>query len=602
MKILVTITGVWFLLVTSTSCGANSERSHDVKTHTSDEQRCLSLPACTAKLNQIATSKKYVHSKFLAEDMRRLGEPAWKVIVDLSASDDERVRDLAGSVMGQWFPLSEEKIPEIVAALRREPGGWPARALMRIPSEEATRALIDDVARIGGGNQSSFALGARLPEAFPLVFERMEEVDSIKLASGLSEVLSRPAEPENLARRQDIVKWLMAAASNQGNAPAYRRQATGFLLDMGPLKSVDLSPLRRNLESPDRSLVQLTRILLSQQGDPAALPYIQEECRQASKAGDANDSTFVSPRASCLNHLARAGAAAAGSVPLLEEWLEKATLDTSNQILATLGYLGDRSVVPLLESKLDSNDDREVTASLESLWRLRSKESLPRIHQVASEHWYSTVRTYASLVVTALETGDGTAVEAALDRAFRNDELASKHVWGLSMANEKRRKDCIAWQVDDNLIEYEEYLRTDAALLRKYQHSVDGLSQVAETSNGVFLGINKGEFGGGLVYQDRIGKKSDLSPENVVALLPRSDGSVLALVGLAHLMDRGGSILEIATDQSVPRVVASRRLPSAPNAVYRVKQGWLVNLASNEAVLLKVDLSLSEVGCYREFK
>ena len=602
MKILGTITGVWFLLVTSTSCGVNSERSHDVKAHTSDEQRCLSLPACTAKLNQFATSKKYVHSKFLAEDMRRLGEPAWKVIVDLSVSDDERVRDLAGSVMGQWFPLSEEKIPEIVAALRREPGGWPARALMRIPSEEATRALIDDVARNGGGNQSSFALGARLPEAFPLVFERMEEGDSFKLASGLSEGLSRPAQPENLARRQGIVKWLMAAASNQGNAPIYRRQATGFLLDMGPLKGVDLSPLRRNLESPDRSLVQLTRILLSQQGDPAALPYIQEECRQASKVVDANDSMFVSPRASCLNHLARAGAAAAGSVPLLEEWLEKATLDTSNQILATLGYLGDRSVVPLLESKLYSNDDREVTASLESLWRLRSKESLPRIRQVASKHWYSTVREFASLVANALETGNGAAVEAALDRAFRNDELASKHVWGLSMENDKKRKDCVAWKVDDNLIEYEEYLRTDAALLRKYQHSVDGLSQVAETAKGVFLGINKGEFGGGLVYQDLNGKKSDLSPENVVALLPRSDGSVLALVGLAHLIDRGGSILEIATDQSVPRVVASRRLPSAPNAVYRVKQGWLVNLASNETVLLKADLSLSEVGCYREFK
>lgn len=601
-------------LFCSASCTANQNGDSGksgARIKVKSEKPCLTVETCVSKLYRIAETNRHTEVPTLAKEMRALGEPGWQVVATLALSGDDNVREVAGAVMAQWSPLNEDKLPAVIAALKKEPGGWPARALMQIPSEAATQALISDVSENGGSNQSSYALFKRLPDAFPqIINSQLLRKDSTQLISGVAGELNMLARlsvgsQENQTAQNRIGAWLVNAASEIQRSEEYRRGALMLLLNVGKLEGVDLDSLQLNLRSKDSQLANLTARFLSQQGDPSTLSQTLAECNRLLDKTEAKNGYNTSPVPvfeDCLDPLARMGRSASSMVPNLQTWLKSASADNSNMILATLGYVGDASVIPLLESKLASQDERDVTASLESLWRLKSASSLPRIRALSEQHWYAPVREFAERVVNALLSGTHGPVNSALDRGFREESLTSKHVWGLPLDHQKKRPWCVAWRVNGKLIEKNSRFESDSGLLRQHQSALDGLNAVTQLGNGLLFGINKGEFGGGLIFQSEAGKRSSLSAENVVALVPHSDGRVLGLIGLAHMMDTGGSILVIGTEAGFPTILQLKRLPSAPESVYSTDSGWLVEMASHGAVLLKQDMSLTEINCAKRFQ
>ena len=565
---------------------------------------CASPVACIARLQDKDVAGDPHALQHVARELVRLGDPGWDALVVAATGDDEELRDAAGRVMEFWPPIDDRKVAGVAAALEREPGGWPARALMHSPSEAATKVLIDDLRRAGGENQSSHVLAMRLPRAFDAVIRSAVAADSLKLSAAVGGellMLSRNAVEDASAaqRQQRIGEWLLDAAGDSRNSVPYRREATAYLLDLGRLDGLDFSRLQANLSARDERLAWATRRFLIQQGDASMLPTVLAACGRmvAGKDGSNPDGSFA-PNVfeTCTDPLARMGTAARSAIPKLESWLEISDFDSRSMLIATIGYVGDVSNARLLEMQLSSTDERNVTASLESLWRLGAKTSIPAIRRVATSHWHDSVREFATRVADALQSGRPEAVEEALRRDFREDSPTSRHVWGLPLERNKQRPWCVAWSVGGRVVDERQRIKSDHALAKTHGVSQPGISATHALGDGLLFGIDQGEFGGGLVHRDQAGRTQRLSGANTVAIVPHRNGA-LAFTGLAHMMDTGGSMLRIETGRPAARIVERRYLPSAPVAVYRIDGGWLVDTASHLGIVIREDLSFSEATC-----
>jgi hypothetical protein len=154
---------------------------------------------------------------------------------------------------------------------------------------------------------------------------------------------------------------------------------------------------------------------------------------------------------------------------------------------------------------------------------------------------------------------------------------------------------CIEWQVGDERIAELEFVETPPEVIAlrgdvKAEYAV-------RIAGGVVLGINEGEWGGGLLVRTDAGKRVDLDTQNVAGLLALPDGDALAALGLAHMGDDGGWVVRVSASDGEPRIVARERLASAPNLAKPTRAGWLVVMANDQAVLVQPDLSLQPVAC-----
>ncbi|MGH8028779.1 MAG: hypothetical protein ACREO3_02475 [Arenimonas sp.] len=567
---------------------------------------CIDVDACERRLRAITqgSSAQYgidAEATPLAAAFRRLGEPAWTRAAALALEDDEAVRTLAAFVLGEWEPLDEGKIPDLMAALDKDPGGWPARALGRLGTPLAVEMLIADIRRAGLGNQSTQGLAQTMPASLPVILERLRDDDSRWLAVAVGAQLDAMAHVESRrARLDDVSRWLVATAADANANLRTRIEATRLLLDIAPHPVLDLFPLEANRDHRDPVMREMTRRLLMKQGSALVIDAVLEECHELlgtpGHPGRGDSLQLVLGFGGCLEPLARMGPAGRRAAPWLVERVAVVDADARNLLLATLGYLGDHDAVPVLVSALRSDDERDVTASLESLWRLRATEALLDVRVVARSHWYAPVRGFAARVGTALGGGATAPVEATLASPDRRGSLVDRHVWGLHARKARPVPTCVVWQVGgEQLRQRDDFESTPE--VEAWADDIKGAAHVLPFAGGVLLGIDKGEFGGGLVLRMRDGAQLELADENVQALLPLADGDVIAVVGHDVPVDHGGAVLRLSAHPAPAHIVERHRLPSAPLLAQPASGGWLVPMASHEALLLRRDLSFAQATC-----
>ena len=106
-------------------------------------------------------------------------------------------------------------------------------------------------------------------------------------------------------------------------------------------------------------------------------------------------------------------------------------------------------------------------------------------------------------------------------------------------------------------------------VVRPYDRLARGDTTTLKTAYGLLVGIDKGEWGGGLSGHSGDGTAPyKLSDENIHSLLA-IEGGVLAIAGLAHLGLDQGSILILRAQDQRWRVERSLKLDGAPMAVTR---------------------------------
>lgn len=125
-----------------------------------------------------------------------------------------------------------------------------------------------------------------------------------------------------------------------------------------------------------------------------------------------------------------------------------------------------------------------------------------------------------------------------------------------------------------------------------------------DTAAGRLIGVDKGEFGGGLRFRPLSGKEVELSEDNVTAILPIPDGAIV-FFGLAHLSLNRGHAMRLREHEGVWSLSFIDALPGRPDAVLDLTYGvFAVRIRQPDnndgrVILLNKDYVIGEARCVR---
>lgn len=122
------------------------------------------------------------------------GEPAKRQLLQRAAGDDPGWRNLSGAILANWRVWSPSDVPQLRAALQRDPGGWMAGPLRTIGTPEAIEALVEDLPK-GSDNQTDFALSKLGPKAIPFLMPLFEGEATSPSAARVFKLMDGSAVP-----------------------------------------------------------------------------------------------------------------------------------------------------------------------------------------------------------------------------------------------------------------------------------------------------------------------------------------------------------------------------------------------------------------------
>lgn len=181
---------------------------------------------------------------------------------------------------------------------------------------------------------------------------------------------------------------------------------------------------------------------------------------------------------------------------------------------------------------------------------------------------------------------------------YPNSEISSST---LQCANYSRRE----WRVEQGenkiKIRLDKLQDHQAALpgvirFRNVEVGTKGYRSVEQVADGWLVGLDVGEFGGGLWWFSSDGKANKkLSAENIVGFAKTSTG-VFALAGLAHLGFDNGKVLKIVGDAEANRKIETLvDLGSAPRTFASKSPESLLVLTTNSFVRVKTSGTIEKL-------
>jgi hypothetical protein len=258
------------------------------------------------------------------------------------------------------------------------------------------------------------------------------------------------------------------------------------------------------------------------------------------------------------------------------------------------GFIKLARATDALTAALDDEVDwRIVWAAAESLARLQATSALPKIQQVALQHWYPPVRDQARIAGEIIRSHTAWSKEPPQDEFFRWE-----YVGVPSKGKESFIPRLTPGPGEVPVLEAQ-------ALVEFFFRSEDGevLSQVSalRLPEGILVATDNGEWGGELVLRQG-GVEFRLLRTNTHALHQTRLGAI-ALVGLPHGFNRG-AIYRIMTDER-GGVGARlwRQLPGAPQESGFLPNGdLLIECTGGARVLLTTsgELRLARTSDYPE--
>lgn len=122
-----------------------------------------------------------------------------------------------------------------------------------------------------------------------------------------------------------------------------------------------------------------------------------------------------------------------------------------------------------------------------------------------------------------------------------------------------------------------------------------------KTSDGEFVGIDNGEFGGELVFANGPTRQTVLS-ENILAIAKQGN-RIIVVTGLNHMITDEGFILEVARgSEGLWKAKRLWRLPGAPHQIVITPDGSIGLHGYFGSVLYKPDDSLTWLACGQSYQ
>jgi hypothetical protein len=280
----------------------------------------------------------------------------------------------------------------------------------------------------------------------------------------------------------------------------------------------------------------------------------------------------------CLRDIAAFGPPARAAGEFLTPFLSSSSGDERAIGILTLGFIDYTPAIPAIEDSLDYNDWRAVYAAILAVGWFGDQHAVAKLDKLASTYWLVELRDDAARVAAALRSPQG-HVERGTWKAkdsgwIRDPTFAIFEGFRGSLSS-----------CPDNLWQWQ----GEKFKLKPIRENRDADEHFLKLQNGklrgTLVGIDRGEFGGGLKWNPRHGHSELLTGENVHGIEPDGDGAI-ALVGLAHLGFNYGYALALGpnADGSL-NLKDVARLPGEPRGWTRLQSGRLAVLTAGRVVV-----------------
>jgi len=522
---------------------------------------CSSVEACLQLIDEVVPAQddgEGSNAKALADKLRRFGDSAKYELLKRATGDHPGWRNVAGAILSEWHSWVPSDVPKLREALRKQSGGWVARPLGEIGTPDAIRALVQDLPK-GSENQTDFALAGLGAKAIPYLFPVLESDKNAPSAARIIREMDAAALP--FASR-----WAALAADKQQPIQA-RLGALRGIAAIGDKARPACNGLHNLNHDPDPRIRNQADLTLRSVRDMVVVEDVAVACHPSAAPFD----PLALASLKCLEEVASYGEGGREVGPKLMSFLVSENGTERSYAVTALGQVGFEPAIPQIEEAMNSSDWRVVYAAIRSLGWLGDRSAVPVMERIASEHWLPEVRAKAKHVSEALSTVGRVPHPSQFSRPFENGD----NPFVIDREVLERVSDCPSkrWQWEDISFGFPRSDHRDIEF---------------QLPEGRFMGSNHGEWGGELVWRPKNGKSESIQRDNVVGIEPDEDGPVV-LFGLAHMGLAYGYALHITRPNGEGwKSVEVARLPAEADALVRISPDLFAAWSDRRVVIFSV--------------
>jgi hypothetical protein len=213
----------------------------------------------------------------------------------------------------------------------------------------------------------------------------------------------------------------------------------------------------------------------------------------------------------CLTSLGEFGPAAKSAVPTIIAILKKDSLDMRFQAVIALARIGGQEAERALLEALDGPRWQMTFCAIQALASTSpSEEARAHLKRIAAQHWFRPIRVAAEQTLAHPAIGgktDSVAMPPVSQACEEMSEDYGMHFsWNRCTQTWPRRPAKLPFVLPE---------RAATAL---------------ETENGWYIGIDRGEFGGALLFRSKQGKLRTLIDGKAIGLIARFGDAILVAV------------------------------------------------------------------------
>ena len=545
---------------------------------------CESLQACLDELaTPPANGDKGMSSRDqeVAKHLQGYGRAAVEPLLDLLQAANPKVRDRAGYTLRDMEMLTEDDLPALQAAMFGG-NGWIAPAVARVGTPDAIRSLVENLRRDGSvPNQTTGALARLGGKAVPYLLEAYACIP--RCASPQFQRALAAVFDEMGSAAASAVAPLVTTANDSAQPLALRVAALEALAAIGPEANAHGESLRPLLKSPQRKLAQAAAAALLSIGDGSAVGGLLDKLDVEKTPGG---------RWSLIRGIASLGGAGSVAGPRLQALL----LDPSPWVAAAaaeaLGWIGDEEATPHLLAATHSQHWLLVYQAAWSLGRLRAAEAREPLSQLRDGHWSYPVRTVAAQALEALDKPPEPP-EAGLRRIIDHFQDVQRHIHEAPVCEGD-----VAWR-GERLQLQDQAVWPPAPFTNSWPRFIPADARaVFPVDDGWLVGLDQGEFGGGLFHYSRAGRERVILKDAPIGGIYRASSGLVATEGVDHMMYRPGNVYRLVRSgngswQAQPLVT----LQAAPRKTAMAQDGTLIVQSRGAVVAITQGGALEGAAC-----
>jgi HEAT repeat protein len=506
----------------------------------------------------------------VAAKLQALGSMTIPYLLPLLRDRNGDIRDLTSYTLRNMEGLTEKHLDLLIESCRRD-GGWLPTAIAKIGTPQAVTFLVAELVRDRTPmTQFTGAIEILGEKAVPQLIQVYQEEKGWddKLEMTMISVFTELGEKAVAA-----IDPLLEIANDEAARRSKRMHAINTIGSIGIAARRAVPSLQKLQQNGDEQIRVAAVAAIISIGSPEATPILLERLKGADgslqKIGLIFEIVSLKPDGKAV-----------GST--IAKFLTDIDGEVRTVAAIALGYAGYQEAADDLIHMLGEEEDwRIVFGAAGSLGRLKSKEAMPSLTLVSTDHWYPPVREAALKAIKAVR--GGVIVDAQVRSDFHAEFFSYSRVgWEVESLEED----------EANLIQFPMAAIAEPSsivTLKANQKAEMGEQCGIEVNDGYLIGSDRGEWGGEIRFVDFKGHSRVIVRANTEAIYQTSQG-VMAVTGLAHLGTNNGCVYKINKGADGRwTAIAWRTFPGAPKFSRALKDGRILISCHGGIVLVSPD-------------